>query len=383
MEDVRTGAFAMVERRRMWLRLVPVALILLAALALVAHSAAGYAEGFRAAAAVAAALALTICVGRIKLRSLRENAQGLAWSEERYRMLAEASDEVFFELNLRDGSLLVSHNFARVFGRPPARSFAEFLEALHPEDRERYEPVWRAIASGAEGAHMVADIRLLGGAGDPTRCTWCRIRLRALEDGRGRRRTVIGKLADISQERLNCERLERKARTDQLTGLLNRAGLEENIRRRLADRRRRPCAIAILDVDDFKRVNDFYGHDAGDRALRALSDLLRAHFRETDFVGRFGGDEFMALIDGVDSPEKLEQALARLREALEGLCVPGVRRPLTATVGAALYPSAGDSFEALYKRADSALYEAKRRSRGGFALCDGRLRRIESPNISA
>jgi len=363
------------------------ALLLLAALILAVHSAAqagaSDAAGIRAAAAAVAALALAMCVARMR-HAFRGDALGLTWSEERYRMLAEASDEVFFEFSLRDGSLTVSNNFARVYGRAPARSFGEFLKMLHPEDRERYEPRWRALASGADCAHMVADIRLLSSEGDPPRYTWCRMRMRALEDGRGRRRAVIGKLADISQERLNCERLERKARTDQLTGLLNRAGLEEAIRRRLADRRRSPCAIAILDVDAFKEINDHYGHDAGDRVLRALSNLLSAQFRETDFVGRFGGDEFMALIDGADSREKLEQALQRLRAEIEGLCVPGVRGKLSASIGAALYPSAGDSFEALYKCADVALYEAKRSGRSGFKLYGRRAQSaVKTTNISA
>ena len=118
--------------------------------------------------------------------------------------------------------------------------------------------------------------------------------------------------------------------------------------------------------------------------LRALSNLLSAQFRETDFVGRFGGDEFMALIDGADSREKLEQALQRLRAEIEGLCVPGVRGKLSASIGAALYPSAGDSFEALYKCADVALYEAKRSGRSGFKLYGRRAQSaVKTTNISA
>ena len=109
-----------------------------------------------------------------------------------------------------------------------------------------------------------------------------------LFDGRRRRRWIIGKLTDISQERMLTERLEQQARTDALTGLLNRAGLEEAIRLRLEGAPQQPCAIVLLDIDDFKDINDFYGHDVGDEVLRTLANFLRGHFRGTDIVGRLG-----------------------------------------------------------------------------------------------
>ena len=163
-----------------------------------------------------------------------------------------------------------------------------------------------------------------------------------LFDGRRRRRWLIGKLTDISQERLNAERLEKRARTDALTGLLNRAGLEDAIRMRLESGPRRRCAVVLLDIDDFKEINDFYGHDVGDDVLRTLADFLRGHFRGTDIVGRLGGDEFMALMEGVDSAERLMHALTRLKQGLARLHAGEVR--VGCSAGAALFPENGDSF---------------------------------------
>ena len=200
-----------------------------------------------------------------------------------------------------------------------------------------------------------------------------------LFDSRCRRRWVIGKLTDISQERMLAERLEQQVRTDALTGLLNRAGLEEAIRLRLEGAPDRPCAVVLLDIDDFKDINDFYGHDVGDDVLRTLADFLRGHFRGTDIVGRLGGDEFMALMEGVDSREKLTQALSRLRQGLSRLHAGEVR--VGCSAGAVLFPEGGDCFDALYKSSDVALYEAKRAGKGRFSVYSGGDGRFITPQM--
>ena len=190
---------------------------------------------------------------------------------------------------------------------------------------------------------------------------------------------MIGKLTDISQDRLLAERLEQQARTDSLTALLNRAGLEEAIRLRVEGAPDKPCAIVLLDIDDFKEINDFYGHDVGDDVLRTLAEFLRGHFRGTDIVGRLGGDEFMALMEGVDSREKLRQALLRLKSGLSRLHAGEVR--VGCSAGAVLFPTDGDSFDALYKGADVALYDAKRAGKGRFTVYDGDDGRFFTPQM--
>ena len=104
--------------------------------------------------------------------------------------------------------------------------------------------------------HATIDFRVRLG-GESERYAWCRAHMSVLFDGRRRRRWIIGKLTDISQERMLTERLEQQARTDALTGLLNRAGLEEAIRLRLEGAPQQSCAIVLLDIDDFKDINDF------------------------------------------------------------------------------------------------------------------------------
>lgn len=169
------------------------------------------------------------------------------------------------------------------------------------------------------------------------------------------------------RDRLVAE-LDRLARTDSLTALPNRRVLEERLEDELhrSARSRRSFALAIVDLDHFKAINDGHGHAAGDEALQAFAAALRAHARQADFVARFAGDEFAVILIDVD-PLKARAILDRMLEAIRGIRVlSGVK--LSASVGVALsYPV--DSAETIMERADSALYRAKQagRDRAVFA----------------
>jgi diguanylate cyclase (GGDEF)-like protein len=174
---------------------------------------------------------------------------------------------------------------------------------------------------------------------------------------------------------------ERLSRTDALTGLSNRrdfnAALESVLERGL------PVALVVLDVDNFKRVNDAYGHAEGDRVLQLVAATLQGVVRiATDRVGRLGGEEFGLLLTGL-SEEELPAVWGRLRAQLEGLAAS---LPLRVTVSAGIAApfleppesplrtgslSVDDAAEALMKGADAALYEAKRTGRDRAVLSRG------------
>jgi diguanylate cyclase (GGDEF)-like protein len=150
-------------------------------------------------------------------------------------------------------------------------------------------------------------------------------------------------------------RLRREASTDPLTGVANRRAWEAEAARSLARAARagEPLTIAILDLDEFKRVNDREGHSAGDRLLRQVAGHWRARLRASDLLGRYGGDEFVLCLPGTD-----QAAVAEVLERLDG----GL--PIGWSVGTAT-AGAGDSVASLLQRADAQLYEGKRRRREG------------------
>ncbi len=156
--------------------------------------------------------------------------------------------------------------------------------------------------------------------------------------------------------------LQEMALTDPLTGLPNRRAFEEVLERELLRARRyhHPLGLLMLDLDAFKGINDQYGHLVGDQVLRQIATALRRTLRETDFVARYGGDEFIVLLPetGPEQGAVVAERLAQAIEALEYLGVPeGIR--CTLSVGMAFYPQDGEDAETLLSVADERLYEAK------------------------
>lgn len=177
------------------------------------------------------------------------------------------------------------------------------------------------------------------------------------------KRRAAARVRELTREnaRLRAE-VERLARTselayrDALTGLRNRRYLEERLAEELASARRhgRCGSLVLVDVDDFKRVNDEHGHLAGDRLLCWLGAFLQEHLRTEDVVCRLGGDEFVLLLPGTDAAGA-RQTLDRLREQL-GLASRWHGGAIGLSLGAASWPAAGDQPEPLLQRADEAMY---------------------------
>ena len=165
--------------------------------------------------------------------------------------------------------------------------------------------------------------------------------------------------------------LERLAATDPLTGVWNRRMLEQLVTSQLADARRhlRPVSALLIDADHFKLINDGFGHDVGDVALKALAADVRRHLRPGDLIGRLGGEEFLVVLAGAGSAEAVVVA-ERLRESVASLAidVQGVGLSLSISIGVATLADTSHDFGALVRRADAAMYEAKRAGRNRVAL---------------
>jgi diguanylate cyclase (GGDEF)-like protein/PAS domain S-box-containing protein len=175
------------------------------------------------------------------------------------------------------------------------------------------------------------------------------------------------------------ETLEAQARDDALTGLFNRRYMEEALERevRRAERSRRPMGVIMIDLDHFKRYNDAFGHETGDRLLVALAAFLKSQVRAGDIVCRYGGEEFLVILPEAALSLVVQRA-EQLRRAVAGFSVDadaGQLTNVTLSIGVAVYPAHGLNAAALVRSADAALYRAKRlgRNRVEVGALEGRV----------
>ena len=287
------------------------------------------------------------------------------------------TSQVVLAVAKKDGSLLVTEGV----GIPPAwkgtlalssrdgmigDAMREKILILHEEHAARRG---RPELSDLERAGMVPDAVI------PIVVEESVVAILAVAGSAGkmdRDRSYASMLADLVakafQTSLAIEALEQRAMTDPLTGLYNRSYLADRF---LVELRRArnygfPMSVALFDIDRFKRINDRYGHPAGDAVLRKIGSFLRERTRSTDAVVRYGGEEFAVLMATADSDVALEQA-DRIRAELEKtpFVVPGQAEPIEVTIcgGVSTYPQDGQTISELIAVADAGLYHAKENGR--------------------
>lgn len=164
---------------------------------------------------------------------------------------------------------------------------------------------------------------------------------------------------DINNDKIREQQLVEAAKLDSMTSLLNHEATMEYMRHILKAEYDRPHAFFMLDVDNFKDLNDTLGHQTGDEFLIKISSELKKKFRETDIVGRIGGDEFFALMRNVSEKEKIEAKAKEIVSIVKEVAAEYSGINLTGSVGISVYPKDGKTLDELYAKTDEALYEAK------------------------
>jgi len=183
-----------------------------------------------------------------------------------------------------------------------------------------------------------------------------------MKDDDGKLTNYLGVFTDITQSKKQQERLSLMAHYDVLTGLPNRVLFADRFQQAVVHSHRtgNQLAVCFLDLDDFKPVNDQYGHEAGDKLLVEVANRITANIREEDTVSRQGGDEFTLLLNDIDSYEHCERTLERIHQALaEPYIIDEYSHEITASSGVTLYPSDKGDIDTLLRHADQAMYKAK------------------------
>ncbi len=287
-------------------------------------------------------------------------------SEDRYRQLVEMAQEGIWEMDAKGRTTRVNRKMAEMLGYTPDEMVGRPLIAFM--DEEGQATVAATMERYPDGH---AEPREYSFVRRDRSTMWALLTTVGLHDPDGRRIGSFSMGADITSRKEDERRLAHRAHHDPLTGLPNRALLDDRLAQALilAQRDAIPLSLLLLDLDGFKRVNDTLGHEAGDLLLQEVARRLQATLRASDTVARLGGDEFAVLLPGTDE----EGAVVTANKILAALTMPirvGASVEVGASVGVALrLVGSGDSEQAaaLLRRADAAMYRAKR-TRCGYAV---------------
>jgi diguanylate cyclase (GGDEF)-like protein/PAS domain S-box-containing protein len=208
---------------------------------------------------------------------------------------------------------------------------------------------------------------------------WNELRIDPVMNAEGEVTHFVGVINDVTEARHYERRLHHLAHHDPLTGLANRTLLQERLKHAIefAERNRMVGALAFLDLDNFKHINDNLGHEVGDIVLRETAARLRANMREEDTVARVGGDEFVLVISDQGSPEQVADLVERIRRSVSAPVAAGGTEVVPGTsIGVALFPRDGGTVDKIMRAADAAMYHAKSMGKNNCQFYSGELNRL-------
>lgn len=309
------------------------------------------------------ATVLTVLPVAAELRHRRRLFNQLRESEARYRLLADHSTDIVLNLG-PDGSIrYASPSIAQLGGYTPEAVLGiNAVELVHREHRADVTRAHRA-ALADPGSTFTVEYRAATASGE---IRWFETHTRAVRDELGEVTGAVSAIRDISARKAMEGELSRAATTDPLTGLLNRRAFDATLDGLL--QQGKPACIAIVDLDHFKRVNDRWGHEAGDRVLTAFAEIVRATLRNQDIVARLGGEEFGIILPGADI-ERARFVCERVRDLVARASFPVDGAVLRVTISIGLAPAGpGATRSAVLRLADEALYRAKADGRDRLRL---------------
>lgn len=318
-----------------------------------------------------------LCCVIVDITSAKLLEQELKKSEERHEIILKQTQNIIIEWDIEKDKMNISPNWYNKFKYDPitenaTKNIIKSVDIYH-DDMDKFISLIKLTSQGSE--YEECEIRLR------TRDTiyaWFSIKATTLFDNNGKPYKVVGSLTDIDESKREAEKLKERAEKDPLTDLYNKKASQSLIEEYITLDKKRKGALMIIDIDDFKGINDNLGHLYGDAVLSEVANNLTNLFRATDIVGRIGGDEFIVFIKDIsktrDIINKAEELVKTFERSFLG---KGRNYKISLSVGIAKFPQDGMDYMTLFRNADMALYSAKEKGKNCYTLYDKKIDKVQ------
>lgn len=304
----------------------------------------------------------TIEEKEIRLRELQR---------KRYQTIIDCSDDLIYEISMDGESSMGSDKIKDKFGWeiPKGSQNLDFKRAMeilhiHPDD----EPIFRQ-SQLSNGTGKFDDLTLRICKTDGT-AIWCRLSRTILVDKNNKPVSILGKIVDVDEEVKEKQRLEKKSRTDHLTGLLNKQAFEKEVRDYVEMHPTESACFIFIDMDHFKDINDKFGHSVGDQVIKETAKKIQLLFKNFDLVGRFGGDEFCVFVKDIPRETLIDRLRFAVKKMEQEYTYEGGYVKISASIGAAYCKRNTVGYKELMDVADQAAYQAKDNGRNCYIIRD-------------
>lgn len=308
------------------------------------------------------------------IHSRKRMEEELHLQTERYKLMEEINQEFPFEYDVKNETMFISARSNVILADRNGKDYSvprTILEkVLHREDCEQFFKVLDRASEQEE--HGVLEYRVnIAGDGEQPVYAWHRTCYKSIRGVGGRIVRILGRTEDVTRERLQQDEMAQRLKRDDLIGLLNRAAAKAEIESFLRSNPNGTHALFLVDVDNFKYVNDTLGHLFGDNVLVNIGKKIQSLFRGTDIIGRIGGDEFLVLMKHTDSFQAKNKAgsiCELVRQTYHGRHEEKVE--ISCSVGVAIYGTVKESYASLFSKADMAMYQAKEAGKNQYRLAE-------------
>lgn len=307
----------------------------------------------------------------IDVTQAKKAQEELRLTLERHKIILEQANDIILEWDIKKDQILYSSNWKKRFGYEPIADHVSVrlpeASHIHPEDMQGFMELMKEMKRGA--SYKEFELRIADESGH---YRWCKIRAAAQFDSAGRACKAVGIMNDIDEEKKAAQALLERAEQDELTGVYNKTAgrrkVEEYLRDKEPDKK---AAMMIIDIDDFKWINDNYGHMFGDTVLQEIASRLSGLFRSGDIISRTGGDEFLIFMKDLPEIGIVEERAQKILEAFGTILDADKSECITScSIGITFSPRDGRDFEILFQRSDAALYSAKSQGKNRYMIFD-------------